>query len=413
MNQTLMLLGWSFLVALLLGAVVWGLCRIRWLRQRPALRHGLWLLVLVKLVVPSFVSVVVLPAQFAPETGDVELAAADFPQYTEFAGETLGVPPLNDGFAEVNQQAIAPRTGGGTLMNAAWQTLSDRGGRLAFYVLLALSLGVSCLLGMTAILKCRKMQRLVCGSSVPASRAGALLSQVAESFRLKQPPRVLVVDAQVTPMLWGVPRQCGNCLAAGAYSIRSTTFSSGASWPTRMAHFVRRDHWASTFAFCVTTLLWWNPVAWLARRQLAEAAESSCDALVVERLPGSRKCYAETLLYVVDYLAATPSRRLAVAIPFGESRSLRRRFECLADARVTARVSRLGWMLLALVATISLLVPARAQQAAVEPAAPSNAVAETPAGESQTPKDAEQTDESKEEEAALEDTRLPRTSRGR
>ncbi|MBI3465747.1 MAG: hypothetical protein HY000_22245, partial [Planctomycetes bacterium] len=38
------------LIALVLAAIVWPLCRIR--RTGPAVRHALWLLVLLKLVTP-------------------------------------------------------------------------------------------------------------------------------------------------------------------------------------------------------------------------------------------------------------------------------------------------------------------------------------------------------------------------
>src|SRR5258706_7176767 len=70
MTDLLYLVGWNLLVAGLLGFAVWLLCRTAMLRQRPALCHALWLLVLLKLVTPPLVPVPVLPAIAAKEHGE-------------------------------------------------------------------------------------------------------------------------------------------------------------------------------------------------------------------------------------------------------------------------------------------------------------------------------------------------------
>ena len=61
--------------------------------------------------------------------------------------------------------------------------------------------------------------------------------------------------------------------------------ADGVDWVSvfvhELAHLGRRDHLAALFADVVAALLFWNPVVWLARRQLARASEFACDDRVV------------------------------------------------------------------------------------------------------------------------------------
>ena len=69
-----------------------------------------------------------------------------------------------------------------------------------------------------------------------------------------------------------------------------------------LAHVRRRDHWVRIFDVCVLSLYWWNPIAWLASRQLRRSEEECCDTLVVWALPNGRRIYGQTLLKAVEYL---------------------------------------------------------------------------------------------------------------
>src|SRR5688572_8308020 len=62
MTTVLYLVAWNVLVAAAMAVTVWLLSRMRWLQHHPALCHGLWMLVLLKLVTPTLLSVPVLPA---------------------------------------------------------------------------------------------------------------------------------------------------------------------------------------------------------------------------------------------------------------------------------------------------------------------------------------------------------------
>src|SRR5262245_37164048 len=62
MTTVLYLVAWNTLVAAAVAVTVWLLSRMRSMQLRPALCHGLWMLVLLKLVTPTLLSVPVLPA---------------------------------------------------------------------------------------------------------------------------------------------------------------------------------------------------------------------------------------------------------------------------------------------------------------------------------------------------------------
>ena len=87
MTNVLSAIGWNLLIAALVGIAVWLLCRTWMLRQRPALCHGLWLLVLLKLVIPPLVHLSVLPASAPDEHRGITTTT---PNAAEAIGDQTG-----------------------------------------------------------------------------------------------------------------------------------------------------------------------------------------------------------------------------------------------------------------------------------------------------------------------------------
>lgn len=368
MQDVLHLVGWNQLVAVLMGMAVWLACRTQILSRRPAVCHGLWLLVLLKLVTPPIVPVPVLPAIAAKAPSN----AATLPSAVCSAGSACDCcARIGDDSETTTNQAgpigidsSAPAAVDATESPSRADVSRDTcrlTWRATFMALLGVSLFVSCALWIAAARQLDQMRRLLRGSAVKSGRAAELLREVSRLFNSRTAVNLQIVDAPITPMFWAgsgnpaivLPRQLVDSLNDDA--LRSIIAHE-------LGHFMRRDHWANLFALVVTTLFWWNPIVWIARRQLSAAAEACCDAVVLERLLGSRKSYAETLLTVVDSLTSTAPQRSAFGVTFGESHSLRRRFEMIADADVSARMTRSGWILLALGFATLMLVPARAEK---------------------------------------------------
>ena len=183
---------------------------------------------------------------------------------------------------------------------------------------------------------------------------------------MRNSPRLSIVDAAVAPAVWAEPRRP---VVIVSRQLAETLNDDQLRYVIahEPAHYARGDQWSNLFAFLASTLLWWHPVAWLARCELSLAAEASCDAIVLEMFSGSRKPYAQTLLTVVDFIHSGKLLRPSLAMPFGGSSSLRRRIQMLGNSNVKAKVSCGGRCLLAFAALTLILVPVRAQEPQTAP----------------------------------------------
>jgi len=307
---------------------------------------------LLKLVTPPLIPVPLLPEKVA--------------ESRSIGGDNLfGEPPI-DTSEKTNR--VPENVGESSTMETAPRppvpSVPARHGFLwttAWIGLLGLSASVTMFVWFVALLELRRVKRLVGRVESQSGREVEVLEQVARRFGLHSAPRLLIVNASITPMLLAepfnttivLPRKLADSLDDG--QLRNVISHE-------IAHYVRRDHWANLFAFFVTSLFWWNPVAWLARRAMTAAAEASCDAIAMERLEGSRKSYAETLLVVVDFVMENSPLRPTLSVSFGESRSIKRSFEMIANTKVKSRLSRVGWILLVFTAVGLLLIPTRGQE---------------------------------------------------
>jgi beta-lactamase regulating signal transducer with metallopeptidase domain len=365
MANVLELTDWNLTLGACFAAVVWLLCRTKWLSRRPALCHGLWLLVLLKLVAPAVVGVPILPASARATVGQVETAAkppalepSDDPRRGELAATSPASASGAGGAAAPDTVLAAtakPAEAGAIAAPAlAWRQKIP-------LLLLGMSLSVSAFIWLLAARQFVRVERVL-GQAGPApERARVLLRELAPQFGCRRAPALVVVDQPIMPMLWAAPGRATIVLprqVAEGFDDDQLRSVLG----HELAHLARRDGLSQLFAFFVTSLPWWNPCAWLARREMRAAAEACSDALVLERLPGLRKSYARSLLTIVDFVALGKPLHSAWAVAFGESRSLRKRIVLVADGGARSRISKAGWALLACGAFVLVSFPTRAQE---------------------------------------------------
>lgn len=371
---------WNLIVFVVVALAVWLLCRTPFLRRRPALRHGLWVFVLLKLVTPPLVPVTVLPA--AGSDQDVVAVAKDRPVRDGESADALSGAPsesVNTGATPSFRQRDVPIHEVAELAGF-WSELRipDTGAfgsngfqaKAGLLCLLVVSLTVSLVIWYAGLRQFRLLRRLLPVAAVESGREVDLLRDVSRRFDLRRELDLFIVDASVAPMLWVasgqaivvLPRNLANSLSDA--QLRNV-------FAHEVAHYVRRDHWAHWLAFVVTSLYWWNPVVWLARRELTDAGEASCDALAIARLGGLRKTFAATLMAVVDTVNSNGTKVPALSVTFGVSQSINSRVRLIADSHVRSRLPRCGWFVFVLSAAMLPLVPIRAQeQPASTPASP-------------------------------------------
>lgn len=325
------LLIWNVALATGLGIVIALASCLRPLQCRPALRQWLWLMVLVKLLTPPLIPLPILPrADRALET--LQIVAAEhgaMPEATSLPATVEVVPIEIRAGRPVETPAKAPAAVARPPV-VQWPP-----------ILLTASLLITVLLVTRSIVQMIRALRLLTRSSGHDCRASDIAAREARNLRVRRAPMVALVSARMTPLLW-VRRGRPAIVLPTALVVELDDEQLALVIRHELAHFVRRDHYPNAIAFVAASLFWWNPVAWWARREMRLAQEACCDALVVASAPQSRRCYAETVLHVIDFLAGQSSPLPHLANGFGEARSVRRRFEMLANEKVTHRLSRIA-----------------------------------------------------------------------
>jgi len=222
-------------------------------RARPAVEHLLWLLVLARLVFPPFGS-----AAPAASPGAVSIVSS-------------ATPGLGDALVARTTRLLGPN----------WSTWTERIALGLFLALLAFVLA-------RELARALAVERCVRGAARARGRLAQHVRGVAAGLGVRA-PRVCVLARASGPFLWSLRRP-----------VLVLPASQGLPAPTvvahELAHLRRRDHWTAWFELGVQALHFWNPLFWLARRQLHRAAELACDQWVVERFPRERRAFARALV---------------------------------------------------------------------------------------------------------------------
>ena len=335
----------------LLALLVLGLRLLLGRRLPSSFYYFAWLLVLLRFLLPvpgllgtggetEAVSSPVPSSQYSfsdsgssprdVRVGDLPAAAGPVSHSESGAG---GFSPASAGDTEAAQTAAAPEAERPSLvpsLAAAWEAAA---GFLAgllkspgFWLgLWGLGAAVSLLWYLGSYLL---FSRTLGRSLRPA--AGALLRQFREAGAPRR-LRLCISSAAATPMLMGLfrPRLV---LPEREYSpqMLKNIFLH------ELTHYRRGDLIFKWFAVLVTALHWFNPLVYLARRELDRACEMSCDESLLRRMDlQDKRSYGETLLSLAA--AGSLPRRLVATSFATEKRNLRERLEQIMKYRPMGR----------------------------------------------------------------------------
>jgi bla regulator protein BlaR1 len=334
------------LFAALLAAIVWIASPL--LRRRPALVHALWILVLLKLVTP--------PLFDASPYFDNQPNEPPIPrEYASHLAPAITVSEsIEDNIFLMEMQleharqaklaAQSPRNWFPSLMIFAWVT-----GSLVF-------LGI-------AAYRAGKFGLLLSNAPIADEKLSLVANEQAQRLGLQKIPTIKVVSACISPLVWQTP---------GGATIVLPQKLVGELGPDQLrlllahelAHVMRGDPLVRWFALGVLTLHWWNPIVWLAVRQIEAAQEACCDSLVLSASGASPKRYAEMLLTTVDFLAGQETPPPALAAGFTSGSSLKGRCEMILSKRTPFALARTTrWMLVVLgLAILPLSTPLMGQE---------------------------------------------------
>jgi beta-lactamase regulating signal transducer with metallopeptidase domain len=356
--------------ATVLAAVAAALGRVC---RRPAVRHGLWLLVLLKLVAPPLLPVRLLPA----------------PPRTEVTAPSAGAPPVLDSEPPLRveeEPAEAPEPP---------HTLAAEPARPAPLrlpgwkpVVLSLWLTGSALWWALAGLRLVRFGRLLRYARPAPAPVQEKAARLAARLGLSRCPGVAFVPAPLSPMLWALAGRPRLLLPAALWD-RLGAGQQDTLLAHELAHLRRRDHWVRRLELLILGLYWWHPVAWWARRQLREAEEECCDAWVVWALPAAAREYATALLETVTFLSQARPALPAAASGAGHVQLLKRRLTMILRGTPPRSLTWGGLLLVAALAALLPLWPTWAEPlrpAGTDPARPAGL--DAPAMADEEPADA-------------------------
>src|SRR5262249_853749 len=287
---------------------------------RPAVRHTLWLLVLLKLVTPPMLPIsvpcpavleaVLPPANVATNQGQPSPGEEDLVLHNSAPSSAAATMVYDWASDPQNTDQLS------TPSSAVTTTLF-------ICLLFAIWLTGAVLWFAVAGVRIYHFQRLLrYGRAAPPALQDEAC-QLAERLGLARCPPVWFIPGRVSPMLWAMGTKA--CLVVPADLLNCLQPEQRASLLVHeLAHARRRDHWVRWLELVVIGFYWWLPVAWWARRRLQQAEEECCDAWVVWTLPAVAKAYAKALLQTVDFLDPRPALP-PVASGIGHVHFLKRR----------------------------------------------------------------------------------------
>ncbi len=329
--------------------------------RRPALAHALWLLVLLKLITPplwnvevawlqpaSPVTTRVVETPVAPKELPARNAASDDAMF--HVEHSSNIEPIS---APVNTTKL-PAIQNPPAPPSDWQ-FPD----LSTMAVALWCIGSATLL-LLAFLRARRFQQLMNFAQRAPHDVQQRVEVLADRIGLSRAPAAFVVESTVSPMLWaagGSPR-----LVLPAPLLATLSFMQrDALVVHELAHLRRGDHLCRWFELFVTTLFFWHPLVWLARRGLRDAEEQCCDAWVIALLPDSARSYADALVNTLDFLSASPQSIPPGASGLGGLHQLQRRLTMLFTHTPPKSLSVGGWTLVIALAGCLPLMPVRGQ----------------------------------------------------
>lgn len=362
----------TFVVTTLLAVCMWGICRVR--QVGPAWKHALWLVLMLKLIMPPLVN---WPWTVHHSMGSFDPQTAT---HRQSPATTTALPNDREGgLAEIDPAAPAPiqiRSAKPPLVRSS--AISD----WLVPGIAAIWFAGFTIFAFIQIKRIRCLARLL-RIAVPAGPdLTSLVREVAD--HLKAPAvETRIVAGIASPFVWCIYRPV--LLWPAELSSKLSTESVRALLAHELAHLKRRDHLVGWLELAAGCLWWWSPVYWCIRHQLRENAELACDAWAIHAMdsnPGVRHAYAEALLSVCESIAGNPkpsNPMPVVGVDTGNRRFLERRLTMIVRDRLPFRLSRSGLLLTVLI-TLTLLPTWSLSAPAAETAAATAVVAQASPG---------------------------------
>jgi beta-lactamase regulating signal transducer with metallopeptidase domain len=319
-------------IALLICVIATLTCLLR--DASPRLRYGLWLLVLVKALLPPTLAAFwgvgawglapVVESGWTVVANGLDAAAVD--------DESNAVPQASADFSHGAPQSLSPRT----VLLIAWAA-----GCLALWL--------------TVAWRYRRLAHMVCSMRrIDEGPVRVELERLAARFAVRTVPDLYVAERAASPMLFGMIAP--KIVLPQSLVERLDPHALRMVLAHELVHWRRRDTWVGWLQVFVQGVFWFHPLVWLANASIRHERECACDETVLREAPCDRDGYGETIIRV---LTAARGRSLVAANMVGifeRGSRLQTRLEEIMNFDPAKR--RFGWLSrAALVAVALLLLP--------------------------------------------------------
>ncbi|HWJ56365.1 MAG TPA: M56 family metallopeptidase, partial [Vicinamibacterales bacterium] len=191
---------------------------------------------------------------------------------------TIAVPPISS----MRAAAAEPSTPAATTAGPVHHATAPAPASASPLPLGVLVWGAGCLAALAIVgIGIARLSRLsAAATEVTDERWRALASAVGDTYRLRRQVILLEADAPYVPATWGARRP------RVLLPPRARDWSDARRHAVlchELAHVARADWLVQLAVQLVVALLWFNPLAWVAARELRRAAEQACDDAVLDR----------------------------------------------------------------------------------------------------------------------------------
>jgi beta-lactamase regulating signal transducer with metallopeptidase domain len=375
------------LFALPLAFLAW--CTGRALRY-PTVTHALWVVVLVRLLLPPIGSPSWLSFQIPTPTPHERIPPVEETVFAAQPRSALSVhkPPISSLDKSVEAQDAFPASvlAGKTLKPSLDSVMNDTSpidstkgqpGFMDYAVslsaqgLLAVWFAGSISLLLLSAYRILQFRRLLQIGAMPAGQTmQSLATDIATSLGRPMDVNILVTMARIPPCVWSLglrpqivlPMEILNELPGGERRLVIAH---------ELAHIHRKDHLVRWLEWIAIVWLWWNPLVWIARHGLRIQEELACDALVLEALKPEPREYGGCLVSVAEALSVGIDNPPSLACTMSGGRSLEQRIQLILSHGLTNRPSIFLKGAAVLVAGIALLVGVATNDESLETISPS------------------------------------------
>jgi beta-lactamase regulating signal transducer with metallopeptidase domain/tetratricopeptide (TPR) repeat protein len=305
-------------------------------RVRATIRYAVWMLALVKLVLPTSLS--------SPTAAAYWLPAPTAGEYAAPAPAEILVNHININ-ADAADGAVRPALTGQAVLFVIW-------------------LAVASGMGIWVAWRLRVVLGVIRRSDAAPEKVGALLESCRRQLGIQS--LIAVRCAEIgSPAICGILRPVILIPPALARDLSETEMRPVLLH--ELAHYKRGDLWVNHAQIFLQVVYWYNPLLWLANACIRRAREQAVDEMVLVEMGGEAQVYPAMLLHVAKLGLGRPLAAIGLMGILEPGRGLTQRIRHIMD-RPLPRTAKIGARGVAAVLLLALAAVPMACRRQAEPA---------------------------------------------